>query len=153
MKNTWSKSDINYLKKLYPIVTDMDKLAFHLNRTKNAVKQKAEKLGMRRENHVQHKFTLEEDRYLIDNYENTRTDEIARHLGLKLHVIYNRAYNLGLKKSEAFLKSPESGILYPGHTRGKSTQFKKGQVPPNKGKKQSPELREKCRHTDRKSVV
>lgn len=41
-------------------------------------------------------------------------------------------------------KANKMGVHYDGERRG---CFKKGQVPPNKGKKMSPELREKCAPT------
>jgi hypothetical protein len=47
--------------------------------------------------------------------------------------VCNAACILGLRKTQAFLQSEESGILIKGHTRGISTQFKKGQTPKNKG--------------------
>lgn len=93
------------------------------------------------------KYTQVEIDYIKEHYPHIRTDLIAKKLNRSLTSVYNKAHSLGLKKTAEFLASPESGILVKGHTRGKSTQFKKGQIPPNKGHKMSPELYEKCKHT------
>ena len=47
--------------------------------------------------------------------------------------MYNKAGVLGLCKSAAFLRSPESGIFSPGNQKGRATQFKPGHHPHNKG--------------------
>lgn len=63
------------------------------------------------------------------------TRHIAKVLGRTASMVYNAAHHLGLKKAPEFFLSDESGILRKGETRpeGVRTQFKKGQVPPNKG--------------------
>jgi len=93
------------------------------------------------------KLSQNDINYIIEHYPNKRTDEIAKKLNCSIYAVYNRAYSLGIKKTVSFLSSPESGIFIKGSTIGKSTQFKKGQIPANKGKKMSPELYEKCKHT------
>lgn len=58
--------------------------------------------------------------------------------GVPVYVIYNKAFALGLQKSEEFRLSPESGRLQKGQTRAEGIryQFPKGHVPANKGRKQ-----------------
>lgn len=92
-------------------------------------------------------YTPEEDETLNNTYPNTRTDKIARQLGRSITSVHSRAHLLGLKKSEEFMASIESGILVKGNTIGKATRFKKGDVSHNKGEKMSPEMREKVKHT------
>lgn len=68
-------------------------------------------------------------------YPSRPTTEVAKTLGRSLSNIYAQATSLGLKKSQEFLDSDESGLLRKGQTRPGSerTQFQKGQVPFNKG--------------------
>lgn len=84
-------------------------------------------------------WTTERINELKELYPYKRTDEIAKCFGFSISAIYNMAFSLGLKKSEEFLKSKESGRLIKGCTRAEGIryQFKKGHVPQNKGKKQS----------------
>jgi hypothetical protein len=68
-------------------------------------------------------------------YPHRPTKEIAEQLGRDISSVYQQAAKLRLKKSAEFLASDLSGILRKGETRieGVAHQFKKGQVPPNKG--------------------
>lgn len=78
-------------------------------------------------------WTDDEVAILRTRYADERTDAIARDLGRKTTQVYNKAYALGLVKSEAFLASDASGQIRPGERRGEATQF--GSVPPwNKGR-------------------
>ncbi len=81
-----------------------------------------------------YKWTNERLEYLKSNYANTVTKELLDHLGCQLHQLYNKAHRLSLKKSEQFLK--EMAIRSNLAEHGKAYLFKKGQTPPNKGKKQ-----------------
>jgi hypothetical protein len=99
------------------------------------------------------KWTTEMENILREKYPVMRTDKLAELLGVSKYTIYNHAYALGLKKSEAFLRSPECGRLIKGMTReaGINTQFKKGHSSHNKGKKQTEymtaEQIERTKHT------
>jgi hypothetical protein len=68
-------------------------------------------------------------------YPTRPTKEIAALLGRSVTTIYQTAHKLGLRKSAEFFALPESGILRKGQTRPESVahQFKKGQIPANKG--------------------
>lgn len=85
------------------------------------------------------KWGPEEEKTLRELYPKMRTDKLAELLGCPKYTIYNKAFALGLKKTEEFLQSPESGRLVKGSTRSEGIryQFKKGHIPANKGKKQS----------------
>jgi hypothetical protein len=85
------------------------------------------------------KWTTETENILKEKYPVMRTDKLADLLNVSKYTVYNHAYALGLKKSEEFLRSPESGLLIKGMTRevGIKHQFKKGHTPYNKGKKQT----------------
>lgn len=79
-------------------------------------------------------YTSDEVDYIIKNYANTSTADIARHLNKKVGSVYNKAHALGLKKSAEFLASEQSGRMLKGCGFSKRTQYKKGMTPWNKGK-------------------
>lgn len=68
---------------------------------------------------------------LRDRYPHQPTRELAAMLGRSERSIYERAYQLGLKKSPEFLASGRAGRL--DGVRGGATRFKPGQTPWNKG--------------------
>ncbi|MEM7278739.1 MAG: HNH endonuclease signature motif containing protein [Pseudomonadota bacterium] len=80
-------------------------------------------------------WTESEDHVLRKRYQDELTEIIANDLQRNISSVYRRASILGLKKSEAFQKSSVSGRMKPGDVRGKSGQFRPGNVPANKGKK------------------
>lgn len=73
--------------------------------------------------------------FLQRTYPHKRTDDIARILSRSIGSVYGKAQALNLHKTRAFLESAESGQLRKGESRPGSvpTQFKKGQIPANKG--------------------
>ena len=142
VKGNWTQEEIEVLKNHYP-EKGPKKISVVLSRSYHSVKNKAASLGIKNINRIEEKHK----KYIRDYYANVRTKDIAETLGISIYAIYNYAANNGIKKSPEFLASPESGILIKGHTRGINTRFKKGQSPPNKGKKMTPELRKKCEHT------
>ena len=75
------------------------------------------------------------------------TKKIAQDLGLTLSQVYNRAHHMGLKKSDEYNNTPDSGRFHKGVRRSPGTEFKKGMTAHNKGKKMSPEVYEKVSHT------
>jgi hypothetical protein len=66
-------------------------------------------------------------------FPHTRTDVLARSLRRSLTAVYARAGVLGVRKSAAYLASPEACRLRRGDHVGAAFRFKPGQVPPNKG--------------------
>ena len=139
----WTPDKIEFIKS-HLKMTDAE-LARYFSTTVPGVKCARKNHGIPR--FIRKIFTEDENNFLIKNYPGTRTDKIAENLNRTVRSIYMQATNLGLKKSKAFMASPESGILTKGTTRGKATQFVKGHVPANKGVKMSDELRQKVKHT------
>jgi hypothetical protein len=78
-------------------------------------------------------WTAEEDDVLRRLFADTPTHAIATQLGRHIGGVFQRAYKLGLAKSDAYLASPLSGRTTPGSQRGATTRFKPGSVPANKG--------------------
>lgn len=97
---------------------------------------------------MRHSWTGSELRYLKSRYPHISTAVIAEFLGVTVSAVYQQAQAMGIKKSEAFLQSERSGRLNKRIADiGKPFRFKKGHTPANKGKKMSPEVRERVKHT------
>lgn len=144
MNRTWSPSDIEYLKANWP-TGDKVAIAKHLGKTPAAVKSKAGVIGIKREINKKHYYTLQEDKYILDNYANTRSDVMAQHLNISISSLYNRAQYFGLKKSKEYIISEAKRIGVSD--AAKKHWFPKGHIPVNKGQKMSPELYKKCAPT------
>jgi len=80
-------------------------------------------------------WTAADDAILRARYPHENTREVAASLGRPASATYQRAAKLGLSKTEAFYTSDRSGRVQRGKQdpRMRSTQFKKGTTPPNKG--------------------
>ena len=81
-----------------------------------------------------------------ERFPHERTQDIADDLGLTYSQVANRAFTMGLRKSETFKQSDLSGRanLIRG---GIAHRFKKGHKPYNKGTKMNADLYEKCKPT------
>ncbi len=80
-----------------------------------------------------HRWKASEVRLVRAKYAHERTADLARQLGVRLEILYSLANRLGLHKSEKFLATSKSGRILRGGKLSVATQFKKGQVPANKG--------------------
>lgn len=78
-------------------------------------------------------WTPDEDEILRRDYPDCRAEDLAERLGRGLQSIYRRARQLGVKKSEAFYRSPAANRL--DGVRGAHTRFVPGQRPWNAGMK------------------
>lgn len=70
---------------------------------------------------------------LKKRYPNEKSEIISQDIGIQLSSVYNKAYSLGLKKSDEFLKSPASGRT--NGKQGSGSRFVKGHASWNKGMK------------------
>lgn len=66
-------------------------------------------------------------------YPDEPTAQVAKLLGVSAEATYHKAKRLGLKKSAAYLASPESCRLRRGDGTGAGTRFRPGNKPWNKG--------------------
>ena len=80
-------------------------------------------------------WTTEMDAVMTSRYPDVKAVLVAEQLGISLHAVYNRAFRLGIEKSEAFKASPDASRLRRGDELGKQFRFPKGHVPANKGVK------------------
>ena len=92
-------------------------------------------------------WTKEEINILLRDYEdpNIFTADIAKRLDRTLSQVYNKAHTMGLKAPLERIRL--AGKLGTNHPNAVAHRFKKGSVPPNKGKKMSPEVYEKVKET------
>lgn len=72
-------------------------------------------------------------RILHQRYPHEKTAAIARDLGRRLHTVYAKANSIGLKKTAAYLASPEACRMRRGDNVGAAFRFPPGHVPVNKG--------------------
>jgi hypothetical protein len=77
-------------------------------------------------------WTLEETELLIEYYPHRSTKEVAFITGKSIAQCYAKAHALQLHKTPEYLATEASGRLQKGN---QATQFPKGNVPWNKGKK------------------
>ena len=82
---------------------------------------------------------------IIQLFPHISTKELAEKLGLSYRTISNKAHALGLKKTPKYLSSINAGREQSEATI--AAQFKKGQMPHNKGVKMPNSVRIKVEHT------
>lgn len=92
-------------------------------------------------------WTKEEINILLRDYQdpNIFTADIAKRLDRTPSQVYNKAQTMGLKAPLERMRL--AGKLGTNHPNAVAHRFKKGSIPPNKGKKMSPEIYEKVKET------
>ena len=92
-------------------------------------------------------WTKEEINILLRDYQdpNIFSADIAKRLDRTLSQVYQKARTMGLKAPLERIRL--AGKLGTNHPNAVAHRFKKGSVPPNKGKKMSPEVYEKVKET------
>lgn len=94
------------------------------------------------------RWTDNEIRILRKFYPDNYTSYVAKMLGKSESQVYNKAYWLGLKKSDAFnekeLRQRQGQLL---KKMGEKSRFPKGHVPANKGKPMPAKVYEKAKAT------
>lgn len=143
MSRLFTKEQIAFIRTNYP-ENGAAWVAAKLGMKASQIKTFASNTKLLRTNFY-HVWTAEQLELLLREYPNRRTESIAEELGIAYHLVTNKAHRLKLRETPEFYKSQECG-RFDGSV-GKNTRFIKGQVPPNKGKTMSPEIREKVKHT------
>lgn len=80
-------------------------------------------------------WTAVEVDFLIENYPHKSTEFIAKQLSRTVCQVYNKAYGLGLKKTEQYMNELLSIEAERLKNYGKKTRFKKGNKSWNEGTK------------------
>lgn len=148
MKRVWNKDMDDILRKHYP-EGRLWSLAQYLGVTECAVRARAKAIGVRRKTHQHHPWTCRQISYLKNHYADTPMEILVEKTKHKVYSVYNKAGSLGLKRSDEYRRS--QGYILAEHPKSVATRFKKGSVPPNKGKNEdqfrSPEANERCKAT------
>ena len=139
----WTSDKIDFIKNNLHL-SDAG-LGEYFSASSEAIKQIRLRYGILKRHRTY--LSSKEIEIMMKLYANTRTDIIAKKLNRSDKCIYSHANKLGIKKNPEFLHSADCGIFFPGHQKGNKTQYKKGNIPYNKGKKMSKETREKVKHT------
>lgn len=136
MKRTWSPAQIDLLKEKYPVSTPAQLAELFPDKTKSAIKTKANTLGVRKAKQ-RFRFTDEQIEFLKANYHNTLNRDLADYFGCSIHSVENKSYQLGLKKERGLIaETARKNMERPDHP-GRKHWIKKGTAPVNKGKKQA----------------
>ncbi len=94
-----------------------------------------------------HTWTDDEEALVKALYPDTPCKEVAEKLGLTVHQVYQKAYALGIRKSEAFMTAEKARAGERLVVSGISGRFQKGQIPANKGKRMDRRTYAKCAKT------
>lgn len=81
-------------------------------------------------------WTKDEEQFIIEKYGEMTAQQIANHFGLSRASVKNRIHKLGIRLPEE-IRERNCAI----------GQIRKGNIPANKGKKMSEEMKEKYSHT------
>ena len=92
-------------------------------------------------------YTETEDKFIRDNYLSQTLLQMGNHLGRAFGSISGRMKKLGLELPPDLKEQRKRIGIIAGWEKGRAFQFKKGQVAHNKGKKVSPEVYERSKHT------
>jgi hypothetical protein len=84
--------------------------------------------------------------HIRQRYPHEPTDLIARDLNISIRQVYNRAYSMGLNKTDEYIRTHQPGWA-DLKERGKNTRFKKGDTPHNKGVPMSSDVYERVKNT------
>lgn len=80
-------------------------------------------------------WSAEDDAILRKDFPHMSTKKLGAQMQRSESAINQRAHGFGLKKTEAYLASPDACRLRRGDNVGLQFRFVKGQTPPNKGVK------------------
>lgn len=127
----WSPSAEQTLRTMYATAS-LAKLAFRLKRTEKAIRSRAKMLGLSRG--TRRPWTATDDRVLRRRFPKETAAAIAGDLGRGVSCVYQRAHKLGLTKADGWASECTRKRWAEGrHENSRMHQFRKGQVPPNKG--------------------
>lgn len=136
MKRTWTDEQSNLLRKIYPTSTPSELAELFPDKTPEAIKSKATKLGLKKAN-PRFKFTPEQIEVVREIYPNTLSADIAALFGCTIYAVHNLAHRLSLKKDIEFIRETAAKNMADPDHPGRKHHFKKGNISFNKGRKQS----------------
>ena len=132
MKKVWNDERNALLRRLYP-TAHLGSLAARLGVTKTALKSRAKVMGLKRLTGKKHPWTKRQLNYLKKHYSDTPLEVLIENTKHSMKSIYNKAHELGLYKTKAFLA--HFGYRVSETEGARRNRFVKGQEPANKGKR------------------
>lgn len=153
---SWSAAEDEVMRRFYPHLAAKD-LAGMMRRTVAAVHAHAKQLGLskapgfvseaaRRTTLARSPFTPEIVATIERLYPTTLTEDIAAMVGISTARVLAYANKRGWKKTSEFVRETARARTTPDHPM-RQTQFQKGLVPWNKGRKGVVGVQEACRAT------
>lgn len=132
-KPTWTVEQEQFLRDNWPF-KNMKEISDSMKLKPSIIKSKASRMKLLKDRSydkgaTHRKWTSELDQKLTELYPDHTCKQIAEIMGFTHYAVEGRRSTLGLTKDENI------------------GRIKKGNIPPNKGKKMSPEVREKVKHT------
>ena len=146
----WSHKEHARLRSLYPKLPTADVATYFPGRSFLAIRSRARVLKLRKRPGVagwKKEWSKREDKQLRALYPHMSTAKVAKQFGRSLESVNGRAQNLGLRKTQAYLDSPDACRLRRGDNVGAAFRFKKGLVPHNKGLRRPGWFRGRMRET------
>lgn len=95
----YSKEDLIFLTNNYHSMSVKD-LSSHLDKSEGSIHNAVKKLGLKKQIHKV--WTDEENQYLVDNYIESTSEEMAKHLKRTIHSINAQKDNLGLVRHKSW---------------------------------------------------
>lgn len=110
-------------------------IAAHLGRARGTIKKQRHKMGLL--HYKKRKWSQQEEEIVEKYYPDTDNDKILAMLpGISILALYRKAYQLGVKKSDAYMEKQLKELGKTLLENGKRHWFEKGHTPYNKGMKQ-----------------
>lgn len=109
IEKTWTEEEITYLKENYA-TEDLEELAEHLNKSMNAVYQRANKLKLKRSKDST-VWPESDVAYLKEHFPTTDNEVIAEALSKSVSAIRNEAWALKLRKARHYWKPTQEAFL------------------------------------------
>ena len=132
---TWSETDELLLKDKFGSSTRDELTRLLPNYTCSAIKAKATKMNLKKDNPRFH-FFENQIIEMINLYSFTQNIDLANRFKCSIHTVENKANQLGLKKDLEFIRRTSRDRFTEDHP-ARQYHFPKGHAPLNKGKKQT----------------
>ena len=132
---TWTLEQEQLLREKYPISTPKELAEIFPWKTITAINAKAKKMGVRKAKQKFH-FTTIQLEELKRDFPTTLSADLAKRYGCSIHTIHGVQNRFRLKKDKEFIRQISKQNFTDNHPARKFW-IKKGNVPVNKGKRQS----------------
>lgn len=107
MRAKWNEETEKILIDNFPNKSINEMMSLLPQFNKEQIRNKAKKLGVKKEVYEIHFWTDEEDEFIKSNYKELTAGEMAKKLGLSISQVRNRVNSLNLKKQKMWSKEDE----------------------------------------------